>query len=127
MVKMNSTQQMLVHAAILLFAVVSGTPAVEAQSNEPQVLFDGSNTDQWEFADGAWVIDDDGALHCVMDEVKAKNGTVRLKGKGYIWTKEDYDDFELTLSYKLSEGCNSGVFTDPTPKTQCSKDSKFSC
>ena len=29
---------------------------------------------------------------------------------GYIWTKKSYENFELTLAYKLSEGCNSGVF-----------------
>ena len=116
MVKTSPTPRALVHAAVLLIAFLLGAVAVEAQSNEPQILFDGSNTDQWEFADGAWVIDSDGAFHCVMEEVKAKNGTVRLKGKGYIWTKQNYDDFELTLSYKLSEGCNSGVFYRSNPK-----------
>jgi hypothetical protein len=29
---------------------------------------------------------------------------------GYIWTKKSYDNFELSLSYKLSESANSGVF-----------------
>ena len=37
-------------------------------------------------------------------------------GKGYLWTKEPYGDFELELEVKMSEKCNSGVFlrTDPT-------------
>ena len=33
-----------------------------------------------------------------------------VRGKGYIWSKAEYENFDLTLSYKLSEGANSGVF-----------------
>ena len=82
----------------------------------PEVLFDGSNTEQWDFADGAWVIEDDGSLSCRMKEVKQKNGQIRLKGMGYIWTQRDFGDFELSLSYKLSPGANSGVFYRSNPK-----------
>jgi len=84
------------------------------------VLFDGTNTDDWEFREGAWSIDDDGALTCHMEEVKQKNGEVRLRGMGYIFSKKAYADFELTLAYKLSEGANSGVFfrTDPSDPVQ---------
>lgn len=72
-------------------------------------LFNGENLDSFEFAEGAWVIED-GAMTCRMEESKDKKGNVRLRGMGYIWTKSDYSDFVLTLSYKLSEAANSGVF-----------------
>ena len=35
---------------------------------------------------------------------------------GYVWTKESYGDFELSLEYKTSEKCNSGVFFRTDPK-----------
>jgi hypothetical protein len=47
---------------------------------------------------------------CRMAEQKDKKGKVRLRGMGYLWTKKEYADFELALSYKLSPGANSGVF-----------------
>lgn len=89
-------------------------------AGQPEVLFDGSDTEHFEFREGAWVIDEDGSLTCRMEEVKQKNGEVKLKGMGYIWTSRDYGDFELTLSYKLSEAANSGVFyrTDPSNPVQ---------
>lgn len=74
------------------------------------VLFDGSNLDAWELAEGAWEIEEDGSLVCRMKDFEADDGTVTKRGMGYIWTKADYGDFELSLSYKLSEGANSGVF-----------------
>ena len=51
---------------------------------------------------GAWKVDD-GVLH------------PSDKPGGYIWTEKSYENFELTLDYKTSEKCNSGVFfrTDP--------------
>ncbi len=103
-----------------LFAVSPAISVPPASGGEPVVLFDGSNTDNWEFREGAWVIESDGTLSCRMEEVKQKNGQARTKGMGYIWTNKDYENFELTLSYKLSEGCNSGVFyrTDPDDPVQ---------
>lgn len=104
-----------------LLAASAGLLVVSyAVAGQGEVLFDGSNTDHFEFREGAWVIDEDGSLTCRMEQVKQKNGTVRTTGMGYIWTRKDYDDFELTLSYKLSEGANSGVFyrTDPDNPVQ---------
>ena len=74
------------------------------------VLFDGKNLKAFELAKNSWEIEADGSMVCRMQETKDKNGKVRLRGMGYIWTKVDYSDFELTLSYKLSSGANSGVF-----------------
>ena len=45
-----------------------------------------------------------------MQEQKDKEGKIRLRGMGYLWTKKEFSDFELSLSYKLSPGANSGVF-----------------
>ena len=75
---------------------------VAATDPTPTVLFDGSSLDAWEFSEGGWVIDKDHSMTCRMEEVKQKNGSVKVRGKGYIWTRKSYEDFELTLSYKLS-------------------------
>ncbi|NND97723.1 MAG: DUF1080 domain-containing protein, partial [Pirellulaceae bacterium] len=95
---------------ICTFVVVTLCSAVGANAGEPTVLFDGKHLDQWDFREGGWVIDDDGAMTCRMDTVSGKDGKQRVKGSGYIWTRRDYQNFVLTLSYKLSAGANSGVF-----------------
>ena len=51
-----------------------------------------------------------------MEKSKDKKGVERLKGMGYLWTKNNYGDFSLTLDYKLSEGANSGIFYRTNPK-----------
>ena len=84
-------------------------------ADDPTVLFDGKSLDHWEYNEGGWVIEEDGSMSCRMEEVKS-GGKTRLKGKGYIWTEKDYQDFQLSLRYKLSEGCNSGVFYRTDPK-----------
>ncbi len=83
-------------------------------------LFDGKHLDHWEFREGGWVIDKDGSMTCRMEEVKRKNGTIQKRGMGYIWTRQNYENFVLNLSYKLSEAANSGVFyrTDPENPVQ---------
>lgn len=103
----------LIAACVVALFVVPVSVSVSgsvSQAADPEVLFDGKNLSEWEFAEGAWVIDDDGAMTCRMETVTARDGTKRERGMGYIWTKKSYEDFELTLSYKVSEGCNSGVF-----------------
>ena len=95
--------------AISLLALTSLSSAAPAE-----VLFDGKSLDAFEFREGGWVIED-GVMTCRMEEKTDKKGNKRMAGMGYIWTKKDYSDFALTLSYKLSEAANSGVFyrTDP--------------
>jgi hypothetical protein len=93
---------------LLLAATVVHFSAVpEAQAAEP--LFTGANLDAFECRPGSWVIED-GALTCRMEDVKDRKGNVRKRGMGYIWTREEYSDFVLTLTYRLSEAANSGVF-----------------
>jgi len=93
---------------LAVMALLAGTSSLLA--GERVVLFDGSDLDAWEFSEDAWYVDEEGALACRMEEVEGKDGTKRLRGRGNIWTKKSYGDFDLTLSYKLSEGANSGVF-----------------
>ena len=75
-----------------------------------EALFDGNSLEKWKMdKEGAWI---------------AKDGelTTAEKGKagGYLWTKEKYEDFTLSLEFKMSEKCNSGVFfrTDPRNAVQ---------
>ena len=95
-------------AALSIGLVVVSLASV-ARAEEWSVLFDGKSLDGWEYGDGAWAINDDGVLYCNLETI-TRNGKERTQGMGYIWTKEDYEDFELTLSYKLSAEANSGVF-----------------
>ncbi len=52
---------------------------------------------------GAWVLKD-GVL------------AVSEKPGGYIWTKKSYENVEVSLEYKTSEKCNSGLFFRTDPK-----------
>lgn len=96
---------------LLLSLVFLCAPAFTAHADKPSLLFDGKSMDKWDFAEGSWVIEDDGSMACVIQSSKK-----RQKGRGYIWTKKDYKNFELSLSYKLSEACNSGVFYRSKPE-----------
>ena len=67
-----------------------------------QLLFDGKHLAHWknfntETLDPRW---------------KVENGCITLteKGGGDIVTKEEYENFELSLEWKISEGGNSGIF-----------------
>lgn len=75
----------------------------EAEKNEGwQLLFDGESMKHFrgfrksEVPSG-WQVED-GAI------------TLAGKGAGDIITKEQYDDFELSIDWKISEGGNSGIF-----------------
>ena len=52
---------------------------------------------------GAWVVED-GVL------------TTSDKPGGYIWSKKKFEDFEVSVDYKTSERCNSGLFFRTDPK-----------
>ena len=83
-----------------------------------QLLFDGKSMNKWRsassdsFPSKGWKMDD-GILFI-------DNGDGRPSG-GDIITKEKFDDFELTVDFKLTEGANSGVkyavqiFNPPVP------------
>ena len=75
-----------------------------------KMLFSGSDLDAFEFAPNSWEIESDGSMVCRMEKIIDKQGKECIKGMGYIWTKKDFQDFELKVEYKLSEGANSGIF-----------------
>lgn len=98
--------------SILLLAVgCASQPAAEETPHEPaastepawETLFDGSSTDAFraykreDFPDKGWIVSD-GALKTV------PGGDVVD-----LVTMERYDDFELSLEWKVSPGGNSGV------------------
>ncbi|MEO0415024.1 MAG: family 16 glycoside hydrolase [Verrucomicrobiota bacterium] len=84
-------------------------------------MFKGWNLKDWTFEKGAWSIDKPSkSMTCHMKEVTDSKGNKKQVGMGYIWSKQAYENFELRLQYKLSEGANSGVFyrTDPNDPVQ---------
>ena len=89
--------------ATLLLAVIFSTSLVPADDAATIDLL-GESLDQWTLdKPGAWELKE-GVL-----------GTSEKPG-GYIWTKDTYGDFELSLEYKTSKDCNSGVFFRTDPK-----------
>jgi len=76
-----------------------------ALAADPVALFDGTDLTAWKMdKEGAWI---------------AKNGELQpaeAGAGGYVWTKEKFEDFTLTLEFKMSKDCNSGVFFRTDPK-----------
>ena len=67
-------------------------------------LFNGRDLKNWvQQKPGGWVVE---------------KGMITPSDKpgGYIWAKGNYDDFELELDFKVSKGCNSGLFFRTNPK-----------
>ncbi|CAL1521647.1 hypothetical protein MMC2321_05442 [Chitinophaga sp. MM2321] len=102
--------------ALVLGTVIS-TSAVKAQQlntlsakekkNGWQLLFDGKSTTGWhtylkETASPAWKISDN-AL--VLDQEAKKNGAPG----GDLVTDGEYENYELSVDWKISEGGNSGI------------------
>ena len=88
---------------VLSLAGLLSTSFLPAHGAEPIDLL-GDSLAQWKLdKPGAWEL---------------KNGVLGTSEKpgGYIWTKKSYADFELSLEYKTSKACNSGVFFRTDPK-----------
>ena len=79
----------------------------EIGEDNSSALFDGKSLNGWEGKAGGWLVDGEGNL-------------ARQPDGGYLWTNESFEDFELSLEFKVSEGCNSGIFfrTDPENPVQ---------
>ncbi len=83
-----------------LFALLLFTVPVFAVEPGFESLFDGKSLDGWEH-DGNWAVVD-GEIARVE------------KGKSLTYTKAKVpDDFELRFDWKVSKGCNSGVYYRP--------------
>lgn len=83
----------------------------DSQEDGWEVLFDGTSTDNFRgynsetFPENGWEIAEDGSLHL------KGSGKGEAGGRGGdIITKEKYQNFELSLEWKISEGGNSGIF-----------------
>ena len=114
------TQWSLIQALLLLVLVPPLHALDSVSAVKKVVLFDGELTDIWECREGSWIVDADGNLTCQMEEAVQKNGKKRLRGMGYLWTRQGFSDFVLELEYRLSKQANSGVFfrTDPNDPVQ---------
>ena len=81
---------------------------IDEEKNGWELLWDGETTEGWrgsrldDFPDKGWVIED-GVL-----TVLSTGGEESAAG-GDIVTVDTYDDFELQVDFKLTEGANSGI------------------
>jgi hypothetical protein len=91
---------MVIALAVSMSHAWSSSEGQPAADRSLVVLFDGTTTDEWrgynrkEMPEG-WVIED-GCLH-------------RKGAGGDIVTREQFDDFELNLEWKVAPGGNSGI------------------
>jgi hypothetical protein len=98
--KMNPSFRSLIAATLLL----SSAAVHQAQAAGKSVDLLQGGLKQWKTdRPGAWEV---------------KNGVLGTSEKpgGYIWSKKTFEDFEITLEYKTSEKCNSGLFFRTDPK-----------
>ena len=94
---------------LLLSLLIVGTltPGANAQKkHKRQLLFNGKNTEGWHTyskptVGAAWQVVD-GALQ--LDP--------KAEGQGDLVTDQEYENFELSLDWKIGEGGNSGVIFD---------------
>jgi 3-keto-disaccharide hydrolase len=109
----------IVYAAIIFAACnsqenkistnVNDAPHTKQPGNEWVSLFDGKTTNGWHKYGGgpvgpAWKVAD-GVLH--LDASEKEGG--KIKGGGDIVTDEQFENFDLKLEWKISEGGNSGI------------------
>jgi hypothetical protein len=89
-----------------LVVLLAGAIGAAAAESTPRVLFDGKSTDAWRgykreaFPEKGWAVES-GALKTVV-------GGDRVD----LVTKETFQDFDLSLEWKVSPGGNSGVMYD---------------
>jgi len=95
---------------ILSMAVLLAACAQEEQLNEAewQVLFDGTNVDQWrgyktDAFPEKWIIDGDALFFNSSQSGGSGSGND-------IISKDQYGEFELMLEWKVAPGANSGIF-----------------
>ena len=93
-------------AAITAFTLSPGHAAEEAEAKGGSAI-DLSDLSAWTMQkEGAWVVKD-GEIQPAAEKKQAG---------GYLWSKEKFEDFRLSLEFKMSEKCNSGVFFRTDPK-----------
>jgi hypothetical protein len=100
---------------LTLLAAQFGGLAKAAKTKPPEgftALYDGESLDGWNYLP---------SKISTLWKADSKNGTLgRVAQNGAIWTNDTYSDFLLDLEFKLSRGCNSGIFirSDPNNPVQ---------
>lgn len=80
--------------------------SAEEESEGWQLLFDGESTEGWRNFNA----------DTLSDNWVVENGTLKSLGQGgdiggdIVYGEEEFEDFELYLEWKISEGGNSGIF-----------------
>jgi hypothetical protein len=91
-------------AALLVTALATDAPLNQLTETEKaagwKLLFDGKDATQW------WRGYNKDKLP---DEWKVEDGALVRHGGGDIVTKDQYENFELSIEWKISEGGNSGI------------------
>ena len=96
----------------LLFALIVTTCFSQSEDAGWISLFDGKSLDSWtgwgagEAPPTVWTVTDDGLLYC--REVARKDA--KPGEKGYLVSKDQYENFHLKIEWKISEAGNSGIF-----------------
>lgn len=96
----------------LVSALALATPALRAQSAAPNTLSDAEAKEGWKLLfDGkdASVNSRGYKKEALPDGWKVEDGAMVRHGGGDIITKEQYESFELSIEWKISEGGNSGI------------------
>jgi hypothetical protein len=89
---------LLLLCALCVFVVQSLAFSAQ-QAGTWRDLFDGKTLAGWKATGNAegWAVEE-GAIVC------------KARGGGYLYTEEQFDNFVLSIDYKVSRGANSGVF-----------------
>lgn len=93
------------------FTLANNTLTQEEEKEGWKLLFDGKSFEHWrgfkkEGLGKNWIIDDE-AIH--LNSVKKDGSGWQAEGGGDIITKEEYEDFELKLEWKISACGTSGI------------------
>lgn len=108
MVRITTVQQIILISIFVSVSACSDDPAAETSEATWTVLFDGETLDGWrsygQSEPGAeWIVEDGAIMLDVDDSTETMTG-------GDLITEGQYENFELELEWKVTEGGNSGIF-----------------
>jgi hypothetical protein len=84
---------------------LSSIAGAAAEPSDWTVLYNGQDLSGWQTT-GNWLHEGDGVL--LINPREGEKGWQRYDA--YLWSDQQYGDFELELEYSYPEGGNSGVF-----------------
>lgn len=92
--------------AVCLLGTVAATPACAADEGKWADLLPENNlTEHWTTT-GNWNIDDEGVV--ALEPREGESGWSRWDA--YLWSKEQYEDFEIKFEYRPEKNSNSGFY-----------------